>query len=172
MDPLRELDSYELLMIEQPFDGNDLVDHARLQSRIRTPVCLGESIKSYDDARRAAELGACRVINIAPGRVGGPYAAKMIHNVARASKMAAFCGGRVETGIGRAHNIALATLPHFTLPGDLAASDRFYAEDVIDPPVTVTAEGTILVPKAPGIGYNVVEKRLSRYCVRREFVLP
>jgi len=172
LDHLRALEPFELLLIEQPFDGNDLVDHARLQSRMRTPVCLGESIKSYDDARRASELGACRLINISPGRAGGPYVAKMIHNVARAHKIAAGCGGRLETGIGRAHNIALATLPNFTMPGDLAASDRFYAEDVIDPPVTVTAEGTILVPKSPGIGYNVVEKRLNRYCVRREFVLP
>jgi o-succinylbenzoate synthase len=171
LDHLRKLDAFELMMIEQPLDGNDLVDHAKLQSRIRTPVCLGESIKSYDDARRAFETGACRLIRVSPARAGGPYAAKMIHNVARAHKMAVWCGGTLETGIGRAHHIALSTLPGFTVAGDLAASDRFYAEDVVDPPVTVTPEGTILVPKAPGIGYNVVEKRLSRYCVRREFVL-
>src|SRR5262249_17998470 len=123
LDHLRKLDPFELLMLEQPLDGNDLVDHAALQSRIRTPVCLGESIKTYQDGRRAFEVGACRLINIAPARAGGPYGAKMIHNVARAHKMAAWCGGRLETGIGRAHHIALATLPNFTLPGDLAASD-------------------------------------------------
>jgi o-succinylbenzoate synthase len=117
------------------------------------------------------ELGACRIIKINPARVGGPYSAKMIHNVARAHKAPVWCGGMLETGIGRAHNIALATLPNFTLPGDLSASDRSYAEDVVDPPVVVTPQGSILVPKGPGIGYNVVEKRLTRYCVRREYVL-
>jgi len=171
IDHLQKLDPFELMMIEQPLGGDDVVDHAKLQSRIRTPVCLGESIKSYDDARRAFEVGACRILSVSQARAGGPYSAKMIHNVARAHKAPVWCGGLLETGIGRAHNIALAALPHFTLPGDLAASDRYYAEDVIDPPVTVTAEGTILVPKSPGIGYNVLEKRLSRYCVRREDVL-
>ena len=103
--------------------------------------------------------------------MGGPYSAKMIHNVAKAHKAPVWCGGLLETGIGRAHNIALATLPNFTLPGDISASERYYAEDVIDPPVTVTPHGTILVFKGPGIGYNVVDRRLSRYCVRREHVL-
>jgi O-succinylbenzoate synthase len=168
---LRTLDPLELILIEQPLGWDDVVDHAKLQSRLRTPICLGESIRSYDDARRAFELGSCRIVNISPARAGGPYAAKMIHNIARAHKVPACCGVSLETGIGRAHHLAIATLPNFTLPGDLAASDRYYAEDVIDPPVTVTAEGTILVPNAPGIGYNVVEKRLNRYVVRREYVL-
>ena len=168
---LRKLDAFDLMMIEQPLAWDDIVDHAKLQGQLRTSVCLDESIKSYDDARRAFELKACRVINIKQARVGGPYSAKMIHNIARAHHAPVWCGGMLETGVGRAHNIALATLPNFTLPGDISASDRYYAEDVIDPPVTVTPQGTILVPKAPGIGYNVVEKRLSRYCVRREFVL-
>ena len=166
---LRKLDPLELILIDQPLGLDDIVDHARLQPQIRTPISLGESIRSYDDARRAFELGSCRVVNVSPARAGGPYAAKMIHNIARAHKVPACCGGSFETGIGRAHHLALATLPHFTLPGDLAGSDRYYAEDVIDPPVTVTAEGTIRVPNAPGIGYNVVEKRLSRYCVKREY---
>jgi o-succinylbenzoate synthase len=171
LDHLQKLDAYELMMIEQPLGYDDYVDHAKLQARLRTPVCLDESIKSYDDARRAFELKACRVVNIKQARVGGPYAAKMIHNLARAHKMPVWCGGMLETGIGRAHNIALATLPNFTLPGDISASERYYAEDVVEPAVTVTPQGTILVPNGPGIGYNVLEKRLTRYCVRREYVL-
>jgi len=170
-DHLKKLDGLDLVVLEQPLGGDDVVDHAKLQSKIRTPVGLGESIKSYDDARRAFELGSCRFVNVDPSRVGGPYAAKMIHNVARAHKVPVWCGAALETGIGRAHHLALATLPNFTLPGDVEGSGRYYAEDVVDPPVTVTAEGTILVPKSPGIGYNVVEKRLSRYAVRREPVL-
>ena len=170
-DHLRRLDGLDLVLLEQPLAEDDVVDHAKLQHRIRTPLCLGESIRSYEDARRAFELGSCRSVNVNPSRVGGPYAAKMIHNVARAHKVPVWCGAGLETGVGRAHQLALATLPNFTLPGDVAASDRYYAEDVVDPPVTVTPEGTILVPKTPGIGYNVVEKRLSRYCLRREYVL-
>jgi O-succinylbenzoate synthase len=141
IEHLKKLDAYDLLMIEQPLSYDDYVDHAKLQAQIKTPVCLDESIRSYDDARRAFELGSCKIINIKQARVGGP------------------------------HNIALATLPNFTLPGDISASERYYAEDVIEPPVTVTPHGTILVFKGPGIGYNVVDKRLSRYCVRREHVL-
>jgi O-succinylbenzoate synthase len=171
IEHLKKLDRYDLMMIEQPLSYDDYVDHAKLQGQIKTPVCLDESIKSYDDARRAFELGSCRIINIKQARAGGPYSAKMIHNVAKAHKAPVWCGGLLETGIGRAHNIALATLPNFTLPGDISASERYYAEDVIDPPVTVTPHGTILVFKGPGIGYNVVEQRLSRYCVRREHVL-
>ena len=171
IDHLQKLDAYDLMMIEQPLSYDDYVDHAKLQARIKTPICLDESIKSYDDARRAFELGSCRIINIKQARVGGPYNAKMIHNIARAHKAPVWCGGLLETGIGRAHNIALATLPNFTIPGDISASERYYAEDVIDPAVTVTPQGTILVPNGPGIGYNVVERRLSLYCVRKEYVL-
>lgn len=171
VDHLQKLDAFQLMMIEQPLGYDDYVDHAKLQARIRTPVCLDESIKSYDDARRAFELGACRVLNLKQARVGGPYAAKMIHNLSRVHRIPIWCGGMLETGVGRAHNIALATLPGFTLPGDIAASERYYAEDVIDPPVTVTGQGTIVVPKGPGIGYTVLEKRLTRYCLRREYVL-
>ena len=171
LDQLRRLDDFNLMMVEQPLAYDDYVDHAKLQAVMKTPVCLDESIRSYDDARRAFELGSCRIINIKQARVGGPYAAKMIHNLAKARGAPVWCGGLLETGVGRAHNVALATLPGFTLPGDISASERYYAEDVIDPPVTVTPQGTIVVPKGPGIGYTVVEKRLSRYCVRREHVL-
>jgi O-succinylbenzoate synthase len=170
-DHLKRLDEFNLMMIEQPLDVDDYVDHARLQAQIRTPVCLDESIRSFDDARRALDLGACRVINLKPARVGGLFNAKMIHNLARAKGVPVWCGGLLETGVGRAHNVALATLPNFTLPGDIGASDRYYREDVVDPPVMVTSRGTILVPQGPGIGYNVVESRLGRYCVRREHVL-
>ena len=171
IEHLQRLDEFDLMMIEQPLGYDDYVDHAKLQARIRTPVCLDESIRSHDDARRAFELKSCRIINIKQARVGGPYSAKMIHNVARANGAPVWCGGLLETGIGRAHNIALATLPGFTLPGDISASERYYKEDVIDPPVTVTPAGTLRVPQGPGIGYNVVESRLSQYCVRREYVL-
>ena len=168
---LKRLDEFNLMMLEQPLDHDDYVDHAKLQAQLRTPVCLDESIRSYDDARRALELGACRAINVKQARVGGPYGAKMIHNVARARGVPVWCGGLLESGVGRAHNVALSTLPNFTLPGDVSASDRYYREDVIDPPVTVTSRGTIQVPQGPGLGYNVVERRLGRYCVRREYVL-
>jgi O-succinylbenzoate synthase len=171
VEHLRRLDEFQLMMIEQPLSYDDYVDHAKLQAQIKTPVCLDESIRSYDDARRAFELGSCKIINIKQARVGGPYSAKMIHNLARAHRAPVWCGGLLETGVGRAHNIGLATLPNFSLPGDISASDRYYAEDIIDPPVTVTAAGTIVVPKGPGIGYNVVDRRLTRYCIRREYVL-
>ncbi len=171
IDHLRRLDEFNLMMIEQPLAYDDYVDHAKLQAVLKTPVCLDESIRSYDDARRAFELGSCRIINIKQARVGGPYAAKMIHNLAKARHAPVWCGGLLETGIGRAHNIALATLPGFTLPGDISASERYYAEDIVDPPVTVTPQGTIGVPTGPGIGYTVVERRLSLYSVRKEYVL-
>jgi O-succinylbenzoate synthase len=168
---LKRLDAFDLLMIEQPLAYDDYVDHAKLQAEIRTPVCLDESIRSYDDARRAFELGSCRIINIKQARVGGPYSAKMIHNLAKAKGAPVWCGGLLETGVGRAHNIALATLPGFTLPGDISASERYYAEDVIEPPVTITPQGTLRVPEGPGIGYTVAERKLAHYCVRRELVL-
>jgi O-succinylbenzoate synthase len=171
VEHLRKLDDFDLMMIEQPLGWDDMIDHAKLQARLKTPVCLDESVRSYDDARRALEIGACRVINIKQARVAGPYPAKMIHNLCKAKGIPVWCGGLLETGVGRAHNIALATLPGFTLPGDISASERYYAEDVVDPPVTVTPQGTLLVPTAPGIGYTVVESRLARTCVRRELVL-
>jgi O-succinylbenzoate synthase len=171
VDHLRKLDEFNLTMIEQPLAYDDYVDHAKLQAQIKTPVCLDESIKSYDDARRAFELGSCKIINIKQARVGGPYNAKMIHNLAKARQAPVWCGGLLETGVGRAHNIALATLPGFTMPGDISASERYYAEDIVDTPVTVSPRGTIAVPQGPGIGYNVDERRLSRFSVRKEYVL-
>lgn len=171
VEHLRRLDDFNLMMIEQPLDHEDLVDHARLQKELKTAICLDESIRTYEDGRRAIELGACRIVNIKQARVGGPFAAKALHNVCAAKKVPVWCGGLLETGIGRAHNVALATLPNFVLPGDISASERYYREDVIDPPVVVTPQGTIKVPQSPGIGYNVSESRLARVAVRREVVL-
>jgi len=167
---LRKLDEFQLMMIEQPLDYDDMVDHARLQKELKTAICLDESIKSPEDGRRAIELGSCRVVNIKQARVGGPFAAKTLHDVCNARGVPVWCGGLLETGIGRAHNIALATLANFTLPGDISASERYYREDLIDPPVTVTAQGTIKVPTRPGIGYTVVESRVAKVAVRREVV--
>ncbi len=171
IEHLKQLDEFQLMMIEQPLDYDDYVDHAKLARELKTPICLDESIRSYQDARRAIELNACRVINIKVPRVGGPYSAKMVHNMCAKWSIPVWCGGLLETGIGRAHNIAIATLPNFTLPGDISASERYYREDVIHPPVTVTSHGTIQVPNAPGIGYTVLEDRLKKYAVRREVVL-
>ncbi|MBI2933430.1 MAG: o-succinylbenzoate synthase [Planctomycetes bacterium] len=172
LDHLKKFDEFNLMMLEQPLDYDDYVDHAKLQRELRTPLCLDESIRSYNDGRRAIELGSCKIINIKQARVGGPYNAKMLHNLCAKSNVPVWCGGLLESGIGRAHNIALATLPNFTLPGDISASDRYYHEDVIDPPVRVTPQGTIKVSNEPGIGHAVLEDRLQKYCVRREVVLP
>ena len=171
-DHLKQLDEFNLMMIEQPLDPSDLMDHAALQEKLETPICLDESIRSYHDARQALAIGACRIINIKQARVGGTYAAKMVHNVAKSKGVPVWCGGLLESGVGRAHNIALATLPNFTLPGDISASERYYKEDIIEPPVTLTSRGTIAVSKEPGIGYTVDEERLQRHAVRREYVLP
>jgi O-succinylbenzoate synthase len=170
-DHLRRLDDFGLMMIEQPLDPDDLLDHAKLQALLKTPVCLDESIKSYADGRRAIAAGACRIINIKQARVGGPFAAKALHDVCAAKGVPVWCGGLLETGVGRAHNIALATLPGFTLPGDISASDRYWKEDIIDPPVTVDANGMIAVPSGPGLGYTVVESRVKQRALRRETVL-
>jgi len=170
-DRLRRLDDFGLMMIEQPLDPDDLLDHARLQTLLKTPLCLDESIKTPADGRRAIEAGACRVINIKQARMGGPFAAKVLHDLCVAKNIPVWCGGLLETGIGRAHNIALATLPGFSLPGDISASDRYWREDIIDPPVRVDARGSIAVPQGPGLGYTVVESRLKACTRRREPVL-
>ena len=167
---LKRLDDYNLLMIEQPLTPGDLVDHARLQRELRTAICLDESIVCLANARHAHELGACRIINIKLGRVGGYGEAKAIESFALEGGMPVWCGGMLESGIGRAHNIALSTLPGFTLPGDVSASERYWEEDIIDPPVTVSREGTIKAPTGHGIGYEVNEARIEALTVRRETV--
>ena len=165
---LRKLDDYNLLMIEQPLTPGDLLDHSKLQRELRTPICLDESILCVANASHAYELGACRIINIKLGRVGGFSEAKAIQAFAHAHDMPVWCGGMLESGIGRAHNIALSTLPGFTLPGDISASARYWEEDIINPPVTVGPTGTIKAPANAGIGFEVNEARVDNLTVRRE----
>ena len=167
---VKQLDQYNLLMIEQPLAPGDLVDHAKLQREIKTPICLDESICSLSDARHADELGSCRIINIKLGRVGGHTEVRSIQAHALEHGIPVWCGGMLEAGIGRAHNIALSTLPAFTLPGDVSASARYWEEDIIEPPVTVSRQGTIKAPTGPGIGYEVNEARIETLTVRRETV--
>ena len=167
---LKRLDDYKLLMIEQPLTPGDLLDHSKLQRELRTPICLDESIVCLANARHAHELGACRIINIKLGRVGGFAEAKAIQAFAQEHDMPVWCGGMLEAGIGRAHNIALSTLPGFTLPGDVSASARYWEEDIIEPPVTVSRAGTIKAPTVAGIGFEVNEARIEALTVRRESV--
>ena len=167
---VKQLDNYRLLMIEQPLAAGDLVDHAKLQSQIKTPICLDESIVAIDDVRHAFELGSCRIVNIKLGRVGGHSEARQIQAYAAECGVPVWCGGMLESGIGRAHNIAMSTQSGFTLPGDVSASARYWEEDIIDPPVTVSPHGTIKVPTGPGIGFEVNEARIEALTVRREMV--
>jgi len=164
----RELDAFDLMMVEQPLAWDDIVDHAALQREIRTPVCLDESIRSADDARRALDLGACRIVNVKVGRVGGFAAALAVHDTCRSRGVPVWCGGMLESGIGRLANVHLQTLPGFTLPGDTAASARYFEEDLIEPPVVVSNEGTIAVPEGPGIGHAIVWPRVERATTFRE----
>jgi len=165
-----QLDQHNLLMIEQPLAAGDLLDHAKLQRKIKTPICLDESICSLSDARHATELGSCRIINIKLGRVGGHTEVQRIQAYALEHGIPVWCGGMLEAGIGRAHNIALSTLPGFTLPGDVSASSRYWEEDIIEPAVTVSPQGTINSPTGHGIGYEVNEARVEALTVRRETV--
>jgi O-succinylbenzoate synthase len=165
---LRELDRFNLMMIEQPLAHDDIAQHAKLQSQINTPICLDESIRSSDDALHAIAIGACRIINIKLGRVGGHVEARRVEQVCRENGIPVWCGGMLEAGIGRAHNIALSTLAGFTLPGDVSASARYWEEDIIDPPVTVSPRGTITPPAAPGIGFKVKLDRIEGLTRRKK----
>ena len=164
----RAMDPYGLLLIEQPLSCDDIYDHSKLQAELKTPICLDESIHSLADARAALELKSCRVINITPGRVGGCPESNKIHDLCASMNIPVWHGGMLESGIGRAGNVALASLPNFTLPGDISASKRYYKEDIVDPAFEVAADGTMAVPTGPGIGVNVVMDRLDRVTVRRE----
>jgi O-succinylbenzoate synthase len=166
----KQMDQYNLMMIEQPLAHDDIFDHAELQKQIATPVCLDESIHSSDDARHAIQLGAARIVNLKLGRVGGHAPAKEVERVCRENEIPVWCGGMLESGIGRAHNIAMATLPGFTLPGDVSASARYWHEDIIDPPVTVSSSGTITAPDKPGIGFEVNLERVEELTVRKEAI--
>lgn len=164
IDHLCKLDEFNLTMIEQPLAHDDIVDHAKLQQKLHTPICLDESIHSLEDTRKAIELGSCKIINIKIGRVGGLTEAKRIHDYCKQMGVPVWCGGMLEAGVGRAHNIALTTLDQFLLPGDTAASSRYWKEDIITPEVTVE-KGVIQVPDKPGIGYNIHEEILKRFTV-------
>ena len=165
---LKLLDRFYLMMIEQPLAHDDLVDHARLQQHLQTPICLDESIRTLRHAEQAIELGACRIINIKLGRVGGFSLARAIHDCCQAENVPVWCGGMLESGIGRAHNIALSTLPNFVLPGDVSASRRYWTQDVITPEVEVTPQGTIQVPQGPGLGYGINRERIEQLTTRQE----
>jgi O-succinylbenzoate synthase len=162
MDRLVALDDYRLLMIEQPLAHDDIIDHAELQSKMKTPICLDESILSLDDTRKAIKLGSCKIINMKIGRVGGLTEARKIHHFCQEHDIPMWCGGMLESGVGRAHNIAVTTLPNFTFPGDTAASSLYWEEDIIEPEVTVD-HGMITVPAKPGIGYDPVISKINKY---------
>jgi len=165
---LKQLDGYHLMMIEQPLGWDDLYSHVELQKKLQTPICLDECIHTMEQAQAAIALEACKIINIKMGRVGGYTVAKQIHDLCLAKGIPVWCGGMLEAGIGRAHNIALSTLPNFILPGDVAASGRYWHEDIIEPEVTVSAQGTIRVPTGPGIGFMPRMDRIEQFTVRKE----
>ena len=168
----RRIDTYAPTMIEQPLAHDDIVDHATLQREIKTPICLDESIHTGDDARKAIELGATRVINIKAGRVGGLTSARRIHDVCREAHIPVWCGGMLEMGIGRAHNVHLASLPNFSLPGDVSASERYFATEIIAEPFSVRADGTMSVPTGAGIGVTVLEKVIRKIAVQTKEYRP
>ena len=163
---LAQLDPYDLMMIEQPLEYDDVMDHVALQRQIKTPVCLDESIHTVRIARDAVAAGACRIINITPGRVGGHQQSIELHDLCAANDIPVWHGGMLESGIGRAHNIHLASLPNFRLPGDIAASKRYYVPDLIEPAIDIADDGTIAVPTAPGIGVTVVRERVEQAAER------
>ena len=168
IEHLKRLGRFDLMMVEQPLGWDDMVDHSRLQRELKTPICLDESIHSAEDARKAIEIGACRIINIKLGRVGGHSAARKLHDLCRAQNVPVWCGGMLESGVGRAHNIAMSTLPGFVLPGDVSGSRRYWSQDIIDPEVTVSAKGTIAAPRKPGLGYVPNLARIEKVTVRKE----
>lgn len=162
---LRQLDQFNLLLIEQPLAHDDIIDHARLQAELTTPVCLDESIHSVSDARKALDLGACRVINIKVSRLGGPLEAKRVHDLCRARGVPVWCGGMHEFGIGRAANVAISSLPGFSLPGDVSGSDKYYRTDLVEPPI-LAHRGAITVTDRPGLGVEPIEERIAAHAIR------
>ena len=171
IDRLRRLDEFNLMMIEQPLAHDDIIDHVKLQAELRTPICLDECIRSVRHAQQAIEMNACRIINIKLGRVGGFREAKRVHDVAERAGLPVWCGGMLEAGIGRAHNVALATLPNFTLPGDVSASKRYWKQDIIQPAVETTPRGTIEVRDQPGFGYDIDLDWIRHITVREETIV-
>jgi o-succinylbenzoate synthase len=164
----KEMDRYNLMMVEQPLHHEDIIDHAELQRQIETAICLDESIHSADDARKAIRIGACRIINVKLGRVGGHSQVRELHDICRDNGVPVWCGGMLESGIGRAHNVALSSLENFSLPGDVSASERYWSEDIIIPPVEVSSSGQIAQRHGPGIGFTVNEDLVSKLTVRSQ----
>jgi O-succinylbenzoate synthase len=163
---LREMDRLDLMMIEQPLFYDDFLHHARLQAQLQTPICLDESIESVDDMELALELGSCRIVNIKPGRVGGHASARRIHDLMASRGLPVWCGGMLESGVGRAHNVALASLPGFVLPGDISASRRYWERDIVAPEFEVH-DGHMRVPAGPGIGVEPDRERIAALTVRQ-----
>ena len=170
VEHLKQFDNFNLLMIEQPLWNDDLYFHATLQKQLKTRICLDEAIRNGRDAKAAIELGSCGIINIKVGRVGGFSEAIAVHDVAKANNVPVWCGGMLESGIGRAHNVALSTLPSFTLPGDVSASKRYWKEDVIEPEVIVSKQGTISISDGAGRGYEVRTDLIERLTVRKKTI--
>jgi len=168
IDRLRALDEFHLMMIEQPLSHDDIIDHATLQAQLQTPICLDECIRTARHAEQAIELQACRILNIKLGRVAGFAEAKRVHDIAQTAGIPVWCGGMLEAGIGRAHNVALSTLPNFVLPGDVSASSRYWKRDIITPEVEVTPSGTIAVRDEPGFGYELDYDWMRQVTVREE----
>ncbi|HJH10712.1 MAG TPA: o-succinylbenzoate synthase [Metalysinibacillus jejuensis] len=164
IEHLQQLDAYQLLMIEQPLAYDDIVEHATLQRALKTPICLDESIHSLADVKRAVMLGSCQIINVKIGRVGGLTEARKIHDYCYEKNIPIWCGGMLEAGIGRAHNVALTSLPQFTLPGDNSGSAHYWAQDIITPEVEMK-DGKITVPTTPGIGYHINKEALAKYTI-------
>ena len=167
LDHIVSWDQFKLLMIEQPLWYDDFYFHAMLQRRLETAICLDESIRNRRDALAAIDVGSCRIINIKVGRVGGFSEAIAVHNAAAERGIPVWCGGMLETGIGRAHNIALSSLPNFSLPGDVSASSRYWTEDIVEPPITVSSKGEIVVPTTTGAGYPILKDRIEALTVRK-----
>jgi O-succinylbenzoate synthase len=167
---LESLEEFNLLMIEQPFHHDDLLYHSILQKRIKTPVCLDESIVSQEKAAEALIMDACRVINLKPGRVGGILNAVIIHHLCRKNKIPVWCGGMMETGIGRAVNVCLASLPGFTLPGDISANKRYFKRDIVENPFELNSDGTLTVPSASGHGAIVNERYLNKITINKTII--
>src|SRR5262249_31793322 len=161
----KALDRFDLVLIEQPLAHDDIIDHARLQAELQTPVCLDESIHSAADARKALDVGACRVINIKVSRLGGLREAQKVHDLCVARGVPVWCGGMHEFGIGRAANVAIASLPGFTLPGDVSGSDKYYAEDIVEPAI-LAHQGAIRVFDGPGLGVEPIEQRIAAHTLR------
>src|SRR3984957_5547181 len=168
VEHLRKFDRFKLLMIEQPLWNDDIYYHARLQRELSTAICLDESIRHARDAAAAVETGACRIVNIKVGRVGGFSEARKVHDVCRDNDVPVWCGGMLESGVGRAHNIALSTLQNFRLPGDVSASKRYWKEDIIEPEVEVSPQGTIAISDQAGTGYRIKTDLIEKLTVRKE----